>query len=274
MPIMRKIVAPVTFAANAINAARYAADLAVAIEAELHLVYVLPAPNLLARRPLPDFVYQDMRDSGYILLNDLRTELMKRTANKVPVTTSLETGEVPEQLQACCRRIKPFLVIMGAGESLSEQPDTSNTLRAMHQLPYPLLIIPPGASFHGIHHVAIACDQEDIYSGVTMAIPFLRDLHTVLGAKFDMVHVVVSGQGIGRALQEYDSWKSQLEAFGRQLHIVRQDEVQEGVQYFLENHPVDWLLVLPKKHALIEFHRSKAKEIALHSPVPVMSLHE
>jgi len=75
-------------------------------------------------------------------------------------------------------------------------------------------------------------------------------------------------------MREYDGWKSQLEAFGRQLHIIKQNAVDEGVQYFVEKHPVDWLLVLPKKHSLLEFHKSKAKDIALKSPIPVMSLHE
>ena len=273
-PIMRKIVAPVSFAANAVNAARYAADLAAAIDAELHLVYVLPQPNPLTRRPMPDFVYQDMRDSGYIMLNDLCMELMKRIGKKVPISTHLETGDVPGRLQEFCRRIKPFLVVMGAGESLMEEPDNSNTLRAMQRLPYPLLIIPADAGFHGIHQVAIACEQEDVFSGVSTALPFLKELHTLLGAKFDMVHVVVSGQSIERTLQEYDSLKATLEGFGRELHIIRQDAVEEGVQYYLSRHPVDLLLVLPKKHALIEFHRSRAKEIAVNCPVPVMSLHE
>jgi hypothetical protein len=65
-----------------------------------------------------------------------------------------------------------------------------------------------------------------------------------------------------------------MAAFGDQLHVVREDGVEQGVQYFLEKHPVDWLLVLPKKHAVLEFHKSRAREIVAKSPVPVMSVHE
>jgi hypothetical protein len=32
-------------------------------------------------------------------------------------------------------------------------------------------------------------------------------------------------------------------------------------------------MVFPKKHGFFEFHTSQAKKIALHSPVPVMSIH-
>jgi len=271
---MRTIIVPISFGNNALNAAQYAADLATVVGADLRLLYAIPPPSPITRHPMPNFVYEEMRDSGYTLLDDIRTQLRKRTANKVLITTDLETGDVPEQLQALCRRIHPFLVVMGAGESLPEEPGSSNTLRAMHKLPYPLLIVPPNAQFHGVRQMAIACDEEDIYSGVTSALPFLKDLNKMLGAKFDVVHVLISGRSAGNAMREYDGWKSQLEAFGRQLHIIKQNAVDEGVQYFVEKHPVDWLLVLPKKHSLLEFHKSKAKDIALKSPIPVMSLHE
>lgn len=271
---MRTIIVPVSFGNNALNAACYAADLAMAVGAGLHLLYVVPTSSPLNRHFVPNFIFEEMRDSGYTLLSDLSADLVKRTVNKVPITTTLETGDVAEQLQAFCRNLKPFLVIMGAGESLPEEPGNSNTLRAMHKLPYPLLIVPPNAQFHGVRQMAIACDEEDIYSGVTTALPFLKDLNSTLGAKFDVVHILVNGRSAGNAMQEYDGWKSQLEAFGRQLHIVRQNAIHQGIQYFLEKHAVDWLLVLPKKHALLEFHKSKAREIAMVSPVPVMSLHE
>jgi len=271
---MRTIIVPISFGNNALNAAYYAVDLAMVVGAELHLLYTVPLPNPLTRHPMPNFVYEEIRDSGYTLLGDLCAQLKKRTAGKGPITTVLETGDVPGQLEALCRRIHPFLVVMGAGESLPEEPGNSNTFRAMHKLPYPLLIVPPNAVFHGVRHMAIACDEEDIYSGMTAALPFLKDINQMLGVKFDVVHVLVSGRSAGNAMREYDGWKSQLEAFGRQLHIIRQNAVDQGIQYFLTEHPVDWLLVLPKKHALLEFHKSKARDIALTSPVPVMSLHE
>jgi nucleotide-binding universal stress UspA family protein len=275
MHFMRKIVVPVSFAANARAAARYAADVALAIGAELDLVHVVQGPHAYARQSMPGFLFEELRDSGYLLLQDLSLELVRRTGGKIRVGTTLEIGEVADKLKVACARLHPFLVVMGTGgNGANAGLDASQTLRAMHNLPYPVLAVPPDAIFHGIHQIAIACDREDIYSGVSPMLPFLRELNRLLEAKLEVVHVVVSGQSIGETTREYSGWKKVMDAFGDQLHVVREDAVEQGVQDFLQKHPVDWLLVLPKKHAFLEFHKSKSKEIVLRSPVPVMSVHE
>ena len=224
---------------------------------------------------MPEFVFEELLDGGYFLLQDLSKELVRRAGGKIRVGTTLEIGEVAGRLKEACGRLRPFLVVMGAGEKGGDaRLDAGQTIRAMHRLPYPLLVVPAEAVFHGVHRIAIACDQEDIFSGVSPVLPFLRELDGLLGAKLEVVHVVGSGQSAGAAAREYSGWKKEMPAFGEQLHVVREDAVEQGVQDFLAKHPVDWLLVLPKKHALLEFHKSKAREIVLGSSVPVMSVHE
>jgi len=271
--VMRTIIVPVSFAANSRAAAFYAADLAFVLGAELELVHVVQGPGNFTKRPMPEFVFEELRDSGYLLLQDLAAELSGRS--RVSVGTTLEIGEVADKLREVCGRVRPFLVVMGAGEKGEDAGLAGGqTVRAMHRLPYPLLVVPADAVFHGVQRIGVACDQEDIYSGLAVVMPFLKELNNLLKMKLDVVHVVVSGQSIAEPSREYDGWKRVLAAFGDQLHVVREEIVEEGVQYFLEKHPVDWLLVLPKKHALLEFHKSRAKAIVLRSPVPVMSVHE
>jgi nucleotide-binding universal stress UspA family protein len=272
---MRKIVVPVSFAANSRIAAQYAADLASGICAELELVHIVQRPGTFTKQPMPELVFGELRDSGYELLQDLSLQLARRTGGKIRIGMTLEIGEVENKLKEVCGRLQPFLVVMGMGEKDSNAGvDAGQTLQAMHQLPYPVLAVPADAFFQGVRRIAIACDQEDIFSGVLPVLPFLRELSRLLGAKLEVVHVVVNGQSIGRVAQEYETLKKLLAAFGEQLHMVRKDAVEDGVQDYLEKHPVDWLFVLPKKHSFLEFHRSRARKIVLISPVPVMSVHE
>jgi nucleotide-binding universal stress UspA family protein len=266
---MRKIVVPVSFAAGSRTAALYAADLSAVLGAGLELVHVVVESGGFSKWPVPAYVFDELRDSGYVLLQDLAAELSGRS--KVSVGTTLEIGEVVDKVKEVCGRVHPFLVVVGAGE---KGVDAGQTVRAMQRLPYPLLVVPADAVFHGVQRIAVACDQEDIYSGVAAVLPFLKELNGLLRAKLDVVHVVVSGQSLGAPAREYDGWKKVLAEFGDQLHIVREQSVVPGVQYFLEKHPVDWLLVLPKRHTLLEFHKSRAKDIVMRSPVPVMSVHE
>ena len=272
---MRKIVVPVSFSANSANAVRYAADMALAIGGEVHLVHVLREASHFSKRPMPHFLFEEFRDGGYQLLNHLAEEVRRRTAGKAPVSIDLQIGDGADRLREYCERCRPFLVVMGGGEaSIEEGFESSPIIRAMQRLPYPLLLIPANAIFHGVGKVVLACDTEDIYSGVSSVLPFLNDLSRLLGARFEVVYVVADGESVGDVAKEYDGWKKELATFEAQLHVVRRDKVGDGITYYLEHHPADWLLVLPKKHSMLGFHKSRAKEIVLHCAVPVMSLHE
>jgi nucleotide-binding universal stress UspA family protein len=258
---MRSIVVPVNFTAKSVNAARYAADLALATGAELHLIHVLQAPATVKEKPLPYYVWREMRDGSYTRLKDLRDKLAGRTGGKVSVATTLETGDVASKLQDFCRLRQPWLVIMGKG--------------AMYHLPYPVLSIPENEGFLGIRKIAVACDLEDIFSGIAEVLPFLNDLHELLGAHLELIHVIPDGEQNTEGVRlEFIAWKKQVADLEPELHFVRQSRIEEGIGQFLQDHGADWLLVLPKKYAVLQFHKSRAKQIELHCAVPVMSLHE
>jgi nucleotide-binding universal stress UspA family protein len=44
----------------------------------------------------------------------------------------------------------------------------------------------------------------------------------------------------------------------------------------VNNHPIDMLIMLPKKHSFFAslFHKSQSKEMAYHSHIPLLALHQ
>lgn len=271
---MRTIVVPVNFTAAAANAARYAVDIALVTGSEIRLLYILESPSIFARHPTPDFLINEMQDSGRELLERLETELVKRTGGKVRLRTELKVGRIDETIVRCCELYKPFLVIMGVTSVPGQGILPDHAIEAMKVLSFPLLIVPEDATFHGAASVLIACDQEDIYSGLSLVLPLLKELRELLGTRFDVLHVVANGESEQIALSKYEEWKKELEAFGPGIHLVRQAHAEDGINDYFEDHAADWLMVLPKKHALIELHKSRARQIVLHCPVPVLSVHE
>ena len=273
---MKSIVVPVNFSDNSSNAARYAADMALAIDADIHLIYVLQFPMTAAEVPMPDYVFEEMQRSGQILLESLSEELVKRTREQVKVTTNMETGGVEYKLEEFCKRLKPFVVVMGAsGHTLDTVLAGSSTVKAMRHLPYPLLIIPEKAVFHAIKKIVLACELDDIGSALPVSLPFLKELRNLFGSHFEVVNVATKAeQSEGQAVFQFDSWKDRLQEIFPEVHFIRTDNIEEGInQYLGENH-ADWLMVFPKKHSFFEFHSSKSKKIAKDCPVPVMSVHE
>ncbi|HVW62007.1 MAG TPA: universal stress protein [Puia sp.] len=272
---MRTIVAPVNFTSISANAARYAADLALATQAELHLYYVLQLPVTVAEFPVTDYVFEGMQEAGAQGLEELQKELIKRTSGKVNIFTHMEVGTVENKIEEFCGHKKPFVVVMGAsGATLERALTGGNLVAAIRHLPYPLIVVPENAVFSQIHKIVLACDLNDISGGIPVKPAFLKELKDNFGASFEVLNVNTRGQQQETAnIMEVDAWKDCIRETFPEVHFVQTDDVEEGIGKYLNEHPADMLLVFPKKHNFFEFHKSHAKKLAYNSTVPIMSIH-
>ena len=58
-------------------------------------------------------------------------------------------------------------------------------------------------------------------------------------------------------------------------HFISNEDTDNGIISFTENNGIDLLIVLPKRHGLIDslLLESHSKELVLHCHVPIMGLH-
>jgi nucleotide-binding universal stress UspA family protein len=61
-----------------------------------------------------------------------------------------------------------------------------------------------------------------------------------------------------------------------QYHFIADENIDLGIMKFIEQNEIDMLIVLPKRHKLLDklFHKSHTKQMVLHAHVPVMALHQ
>lgn len=165
---------------------------------------------------------------------------------------------------------------MGAtGNSLQNVLAGSNTARALRYLPYPILVVPEGSKFRAVGKIVVACNKEDIDGGMPDTLPLLKELSELLGARLEVVHVLTNDEeSAAESIEEYNVWKKDVRAFSPELHFVRRPGVEEGIREYLQGHAADWLMVFPKRHSVLEFHRSRSKQIVQHCVVPIISVHE
>jgi nucleotide-binding universal stress UspA family protein len=260
---MKNIIAAVDFSESSNNAARYAADMSAAMGVELHLCHVLDFKAICPEVPIPDYVLDEVRTSGFERLELLAAELRTRTGGKITVATDLETGPVERRVKDFSWWKKPFLVIRGA---------TQGETTSIGYLPYPLLIIPADTIFHPVRNVVVACDAEQINNGMPVPFEFLRELHELLHAHFDILHVATKREQT--ATLSFREWRASLMEQFPELHFISAPTVEEGILEYLEHHPVDWLVVFAGKGGLFHWHKSLSKNIVLHCPIPVMSIQE
>ena len=67
-----------------------------------------------------------------------------------------------------------------------------------------------------------------------------------------------------------------LEGLDPKYDFVSSDNMDEGIIDFAEKNKIDLLVILPKRHDLLEklTKQSHTKKLVLHSHVPVMALHQ
>ena len=272
---MSSIVVPVNFSANSANAARYATDLAFAMGADIHLLYVFQLPVSLSEVPMPETAFDNLRNSCLELLSDLQQELTTRTFGKVRVTTLMQIGAVEQVIESFCKLKKPLLVVMGAsGDTFENLLAGSSTKRALHHLRYPVLVVPANAKFKTIRKIVIACDRSDIDSGMPHALQFLKELTGLLGSQLEAVHAIAQKESASEASIEYNRWKNDVSTLGPALHFINEPHLGQGLCDYTAKHQADWLMVSPKRHSFLEFHRSRSNQLVEKCTVPILSLHE
>ena len=255
---MKCIAVPVHFTMRSLHAARYAAKLAVKLDAELRLLFVNPLP---ARQPLTPPVIEEIRHSGFESLRSLGEKLQERAGGKLRIHTDQQNGKKEECIRAFCKAVKPYLVVVGGPVDL--------------RLSCPVLSVPENAVFNGVNTLVVSCDRDDILSGMADHLSFLTELYARLGCRFELVHIIKDGEGdVSGLVLEYREWKSRPVFFPEKIHLLRQDQPAEGISEYLRSHKAEWLMVLPKTHSWIEFHDSQAKNISETCQLPVLSVYE
>lgn len=270
---MRPLLVPVNFSDCSSCAARYAADLAMAIDGEVHLVNVIDIDNM--ETIVTPSVYDTMVETAQTYLDQLKTELLDRTRHKVPVETFVTVGTVYGEVEAICRTIKPYAVVLGTSGPSFEKAIAGSPVGSLLHLPYPVLVVPDQESFHTYHNIVLACELDDLETGIPHFLPFIQELRHRFHAQIDIVTIE---NWKGWPGEEYflrtEAWKTRLKDLDPEWHLIHEKKVEQGLFGFLANHRADLVVVFPKKHTVIDFHISQSRKIAKHSDVPVMSLHE
>jgi nucleotide-binding universal stress UspA family protein len=269
------IIVAVDFTERARSAANYAADMALATESELHVFHAVQIPVSPADAPV-GYVFDQVMKSATNSLEKWAEELRERTKNQVTVSTVLEVGGLAFQLQVVCDRLKPFVVVMGGpGDVYERLLGGGGSLYAVRHLPYPVLVVPQGSTFHAIRKVAMACELTELQDGMPVSRAFLRELQGLFAAHFDILNVSSDHKANkDKELFELYHWKESLEEVTPALHFIKAATVEEGITRYLAQQDVDWLMVFPRRHGLLEFHRSQSKRIVMHCPIPVLSICE
>jgi nucleotide-binding universal stress UspA family protein len=272
---MKTIIAATDFSPAATNAVNYAADMAMAIHADLLLLYTYELPIAYMEVPVAMNI-DDLQRTAEAEINRCRHQIHERTKNKLSIIAEVRMGTFFQELKAVCERVHPYTVVMGSqGTTAAERfLFGSHAIHAMNHLAWPLVTVSPGAKFSSIKKIGLACDFEKVATTTpideikTLVNDFHAELHVINTGRWDVYNPdLVFGSSM---------LKTMLDPIKPECHFIYNENTDESILKFAEKNNIDLLVVLPKRYGLMEkiAHKSHSKQMVLHSHIPVMSLHQ
>lgn len=271
---MKTILVATDFSSAAYNAAAYATDMALAIDAEVILFHVYQSPVLYPEVPI-NYTEADVRLDANDSITQQRDKLLEDFSYGVPISTVLSEGDFFQELEKECIKTLPDFVIMGSQgtTALERLVFGSHAVFAMKHLQWPLITVPSGAKYGDIKNIGLACDFDDVQA--TVPVHEIKELVTQFKASLHVLNVAKKDRYDSKIVYGSGQLHRLLHDLPHEYHFLADKDVNEGIASFAEANKIDVLIVIPKTHGLIDklLHTSYTKQLVLHCPIPVMALH-
>ena len=274
---IQRILVPVDYSECSTQALKYAVSFAKKAQAKVVVLhaYHMPVPVAEMTVTIDNSVIEELEHEAHDQMTRLVDGLpsLKEVLQSTEVILSLALDAIDTAIE----EHGIDLIIMGTtgANSLGDKVLGTNTYGVIKRATCPILAIPE--SYHGtdITQVVFACDYRKMNDLKAM------DPLTAISQKYDMhlhlLHIDEHQQPIdGKELFEGKKIDQYLKKVEHSFHVSKEKHTEEAIQKYIDDHEIDLLAVMPRKHSFFEglTHKSFTKQMAHHSKVPLLVLHD
>jgi nucleotide-binding universal stress UspA family protein len=279
---MKTFLLPTDFSDTAKNAALYALQLAEQIgvtKLVLYHSYEIPVTIDPMTPGIQMLDVDVLKKNGEEGLAMFRSQLLPFAKN-ITVEGFNEYGDLADGLDTVCKKVEADMIVMGitGGGALEEKLIGSNAVSVAKHTSVPVIIVPAGVKFTRIQQVMLTSDfdKEDRNVPVASARKIIQETQS----KLLVFH-------IDEEPEEYEEESPEATAEGYalnallydlspQFHFSKNTRFAEAVNDFVSEYQVDLVITIAKKQGFFGslFTESHTKQLAFHSKVPVMVIHE
>ncbi len=258
---MNRIIIPIDFSDTSFNAARFAAQMLSGKKDALAILY-------------HNYDDEEDRDISISYLESLRNELMQKGDAAVEYEIEMG-GDLIDNLDRLAHTRRATLITMGitGRTSLQQKFIGSNTLKTVDRSLYPVMIIPPDASYKDINNVAFACDFLDVEQSTPTPL-----IHAVLSMFKPKLHIVnVNPDHYISITDEVKTEKEKLaemfKEFETDFYFIGMNDFHEAIDNFINDYNIDMLITIPRHHSgsASFWKSSNTRRLAYHSDIPVLA---
>lgn len=269
---MKQILVPIDFSETSINAARYALKFARKVGGSVSLLHAFLPPPVYPQIDglmMSELGIRDMQERN---LHELADKLHKDDI-MIKVDAFVMDGNVSDAVRQFRNVKEVFMIVMGitgAGK-LKQKLIGSNTLDVAKRAQIPVLIVPEEAVYSDITDLGLATDFREVAETIPE-----KNIRAVLDATGARLHVlnVDYEHAYTNADTPFQSGllETMFQQYSPRYHFIEHPDIAEALdQYALKLH-IELLMVVPKKHHLVDkiFKGSQTKKLVFQSRVPVL----
>jgi nucleotide-binding universal stress UspA family protein len=280
---MKTILVPTDFSETSINAAKYAYGLAKQVGAKkivLFNAFATPL-NTTIDPSVPGVSIVDFETLESASLEGLQSVKQKLLGEFEDLGLEIEVlarhGYLAEDINPICNRVYADVIVMGitGGGILTEKVFGSNTTIIAKHSKIPVIIVPADSCYKHIGKLLLVSDFVEIEEFVPV-IPIKKILDDTK-AKLLILHVAENTHhSLYEGAYECFAFKELFAGYNPAFHFVVNPNFSQAINDFALENEADITIVIPKKHSLLDglFKKSHTKELAFHSRIPLMAVHE
>lgn len=272
--VMKTLLVPTDFSDISENAVNYAAELSKFLDARLVLLNTYSLPMPLVETPVANIQFEEINRANKEQLKALDKRL-KAGGDDLRTELITAIGFSIEEILLYSETTKADIVVLGVPGAKSSSTDGSNTISVAQESKCPVLMVPEGVKFKKPARIALACDYSSIVPDDVVQ-KFI-DFVNVFNAKVLVFDVLKKAELVTyeKAMVE-ENLEESLHDIEHTLHFPTGDNLVEEINAFVDRHLVDLLVMMPHKYNFLQglFHRSNTKQMALHSHIPLLAIHE
>ncbi|MCB9261038.1 MAG: universal stress protein [Flavobacteriales bacterium] len=261
---MINILIPTDFSDNAKQAADFAFTFFNKNGVHFHLVHSVIQPRSSTGMMID--LNQIMLDDADKDLKEEKARLEQKFAPGHPIKTIAKLGYLKDVLKMASREYGAKLIVMGTkGEnSLSDKILGSNTEQIIRKNNLPVLAVPAGFVPNKNPNVCVATNEENIPKAEELS-AILDALESANHCHFSVLNVLTNGAE--RAAKSIKLGNMQVG-----VQAVHAATPEEGIQVYIENKPLDMLVVYHKHNSRFDyfFSRSTTKKLAGQVEIPLL----
>lgn len=269
---MKKILLLTDFSEASHNALHYIRSFLSDTVADIHLLCAYPLETDGFYEPA--YVAQTAKNAFSDQLEDIVAGLRREAVNDWHTfRATARAGSLLEAVQAMIGADQYDLVVVGAKKDGTSELFGNSATTLVRQLRVNVMVIPADALPHPVSHVVLAADFANLRN-CKLLLP-LKELVTLKGARLTMLTVDVPQKGVIRPEQELRI-RSFLKPISPLVAHVQADKPKLGIRQFVDTHPVDLLVIIPrhKNWQDVLTGASVTRSLAFVPPVPMITLYD